>query len=157
MSSHDRRSAGRRRAWGRGPIILKFDPLERREVLSGVGQALPDLVSSSIVATSTADWNGTVEVSGQITNQGSAPVTQPFLVQIYASHNNKTGLYAVSLGQVTIPAGLSPGQSVPYSTSVKLPASPIPGVPTNGVIYMDAVVDPSKAIQESNKRNNQGI
>src|SRR4051794_26663351 len=36
MSSHDRRSAGRRRAWGRGPIILKFDPLERREVLSGV-------------------------------------------------------------------------------------------------------------------------
>ena len=80
MSSHDRRSAGRRRAWGRGPIILKFDPLERREVLSAIGQALPDLVSSSIVATPTADWNDPITVSGQITNQGNAPVTQPFQV-----------------------------------------------------------------------------
>src|SRR3954454_22592943 len=93
MPSLDRRSAGRRRAWGRGPIILKFDPLERREVLSGVGQALPDLVSSSLVASSTADWSDPVTVTGQITNQGNAPVTQPFQVAIYASHNNKTGLY----------------------------------------------------------------
>jgi hypothetical protein len=157
MSSHDRRSAGRRRAWGRGPIILKFDPLERREVLSGVGQALPDLVSSSLVASSTADWSDPVTVTGQITNQGNAPVTQPFQVAVYASHNNKTGLYAVPLGQVTIPAGLSPGQTVPYTTTVRLPASPIPGVQTNGIVYIDTVVDPAKAIQEGNKRNNQGI
>jgi hypothetical protein len=157
MSSHDRRSAGRRRAWGRGPIILKFDPLERRDVLSGLGHALPDLVSSSIVATSTADWNDPVSVSGQITNQGGAPVTQPFKVAIYASHNNKTGPYAVPLGSVTIPAGLAPGQSAPYSTTVRLPASPVPGVPTNGVLYVDTVIDPTNAIQESNHRNNQGI
>ena len=32
MSSHDRRSAGRRRAWGRGPIILRFEPLEKRTI-----------------------------------------------------------------------------------------------------------------------------
>ena len=28
MPSHDRRAAGRRRAWGRGPIILKLESLE---------------------------------------------------------------------------------------------------------------------------------
>ena len=29
MPTLNRRAAGRRRAWGRGPIILKFDSLER--------------------------------------------------------------------------------------------------------------------------------
>ena len=34
MPTLNRRAAGRRRAWGRGPIILKFDSLERRELLA---------------------------------------------------------------------------------------------------------------------------
>ncbi|HEX8202232.1 MAG TPA: CARDB domain-containing protein [Isosphaeraceae bacterium] len=34
MSSHDRRAAARRRAWGRGPAILRFEPLEGRQLLS---------------------------------------------------------------------------------------------------------------------------
>ena len=34
MSSHNRRAAGIRRAWGRGPIILKLECLERRELLA---------------------------------------------------------------------------------------------------------------------------
>ena len=37
MSSYDRRAAARRRAWGRGPIILRFEPLEGRQLLSAVG------------------------------------------------------------------------------------------------------------------------
>lgn len=157
MPSLDRRSAGRRRAWGRGPIILKFEPLERREVLSATGQALPDLVSSSVVATSNADWNDPISVSGQITNQGNATATQPFQVDIYASHNRRTGPYAVKLGQVTIPAGLAPGQSTPFSTTVQLPANPIPGVRTNGIVHLNVKVNPGTAVQESNKRNNQGL
>jgi len=148
MPSLDRRSAGRRRAWGRGPIILKFEPLERREVLSTIGQGLPDLVSSSIVATPYADWNDPVTVSGQVTNQGNATATQPFQVAIYASHNNKTGPYAVKLGEVTIPAGLAPGESAPYTTTLRLPSSPIPSVPTNGVVFLDVKVDPQGAIQK---------
>ncbi len=32
MSSQDRRAAGLRRAWGRGPIILKLERLERRAI-----------------------------------------------------------------------------------------------------------------------------
>ena len=34
MSSQNRRAAGIRRAWGRGPIILKLECLERRELLA---------------------------------------------------------------------------------------------------------------------------
>ena len=40
MPTLNRRAAGRRRAWGRGPIILKFDSLERRELLT-VAPPLP--------------------------------------------------------------------------------------------------------------------
>ncbi len=109
MSSYDRRSAGRRRAWGRGPIILRFEPLEKREVLSSTHGPLPDLVASSFVTTSNADWNDPISASGQITNQGNETVTTPFDVGIYASHGNKTGPYSVMLGEVTIPAGLAPG------------------------------------------------
>ena len=47
MPSHDRRAAGRRRAWGRGPIILKLESLERRELLTAwPTRRLPDLVNS---------------------------------------------------------------------------------------------------------------
>ena len=38
MSSHNRRAAGIRRAWGRGPIILKLECLERRELLAVKGE-----------------------------------------------------------------------------------------------------------------------
>lgn len=34
MSSQHRRAAARRRAWGRGPTILRFEPLEGRQLLS---------------------------------------------------------------------------------------------------------------------------
>ena len=41
MSSQDRRAAGLRRAWGRGPIILKLECLERRELLAASVSAAP--------------------------------------------------------------------------------------------------------------------
>lgn len=34
MPSRDRRAAGRRRAWGRGPVILRFEPLEGRQLMT---------------------------------------------------------------------------------------------------------------------------
>jgi hypothetical protein len=157
MSSYDRRSAGRRRAWGRGPIILRFEPLEKREVLSLLHGPLPDLVASSFVTTSNADWNDPISASGQITNQGNATATTPFDVEIYASHGNRIGPYSVMIGEVTIPAGLAPGQSVPFNTTVNLPKSPLPGMSPNGVVFIDLKVDPQNAVRESNKRNNSGL
>jgi hypothetical protein len=155
MSSNDRRAAGRRRAWGRGPVILKFEPLERRELLStAANMALPDLVTSSFVTSHNADWNEDITASGTITNKGRGAVTTSFNVGIYASHNGTVGPYSVLLGEVNIPAGLAPGQSVPFTTTVKLPTAPPPGVKTNGTVYIDAKVDPEKLVPESNRRNN---
>ncbi len=65
MPSHDRRAVGRRRAWGRGPIILKLESLERRALLSA-NSTLPDLVNSALVtSTNVADWGDTLEVQEQ--------------------------------------------------------------------------------------------
>ena len=152
MSSHDRRSAGRRRAWGRGPIILKFESLEKRELLS-TSQGLPDLVASSFATTSNADWNTPITASGVITNQGNAPVTIPFNVGIYASHSIRSGPYSVLLGEITIPAGLGAGQSAPFSTTLTLPTTPLPGMSPNGVVHINLKIDPEHKVHDSNTLN----
>jgi hypothetical protein len=157
MSSHDRRSAGRRRALGRGPIILRFEPLEKREVLSAAGAMLPDLVASSFVVTPKADWGDPITASGQITNQGRATVGTAFNVGIYASSNGNVGPYSVMLGEVTIPAGLAPGQSVPFNTTVDLPSAAVPGSQTNGKVKIALNVDPENLVRELSKRNNHGL
>ncbi len=157
MSSQDRRSAGRRRAWGRGPIILKFESLERRELLSNAGPPLPDLVGSSFVTTPNADWNQSITATGTVTNQGTATVTTPFNVAIYASHAVTIGPYSALLGEVTIPAGLAPGQSAPFTTTVKLPSSPLPGMNPNGIVHINMEIDPQHVVRESNTRNQSGL
>lgn len=163
MSSHDRRAAGRRRAWGRRPIILKLEPLERREMLtasaSAANSTLPDLVNSALVtSTSVTDWNGSLEVEGRVKNQGGSTTTAPFQIEIYASSIRGINKYAVPLAIVTIPSGIGPGQSVPYDTSVTLPSSPIPNVSSNGgTLYVNAVVNPAHTLVESNYHNNEDL
>ena len=73
MPTLNRRAAGRRRAWGRGPIILKFDSLERRELLSAA-----QLAGTSLATVHAADWGDSVAVQGTIVNQGGTTVTVPF-------------------------------------------------------------------------------
>lgn len=156
MSSQERRAADRRRAWGRGPVILKLETLERREVLSG-SSILPDLVGSSLSTQHNADWNQSVQVEGQITNQGGSAVTIPFNVELFASPSPAIGRYAVPIGMVTISAGVSAGQTVPFTTTVKLPTTPLPGVQKTGVVYVNMKIDPNNLVTESNKRNNEGL
>lgn len=163
MSSHDRRAAGRRRTWGRRPIILKLEPLERREMLtasaSAASSTLPDLVNSALVTTaSVSDWGGSLEVEGRVKNQGGSTTTAPFQIEIYVDSIRGLNKYAVPIGVVTIPAGLAPGQSVPYDTSVTLPTSPIPNVSSSGgTLYVNAVVNPSHSLEESNYHNNEDL
>ena len=142
MPTLNRRAAGRRRAWGRGPIILRFDSLEPRELLTAP-PPLADLAGSSLVTTHAADWGDNVTVQGNIVNQGGSTVTVPFEVALYASPSPAIGRYAVQIGEVTIPASLLPDQSVPFNTSVKLPATLIPGAGTGGVVYIDMAIDPT--------------
>jgi len=154
--SDKRRAAGRRRAWGRGPIILKFDSLEKRVVLSAM-HAPADLVGSSFVMVQNADWGDTVTATGQVTNQGVGDAKGPFNVAIYAGSRPNINRRAIPIAEVTIPDGLAAGQSVPFTTSVTLPTAPVPGMGPNGVVYIGMKVDPHNAVFESNKRNNSGI
>jgi hypothetical protein len=162
MPSHDRRAAGRRRAWGRGPIILKLESLERRALMAAAANSnstLPDLVNSALtVSSSVSDWNDSVEVEGKVTNQGNAATTAPLEVVLYASPVRGIDKYSVPIGEVTIPAGLAPGQIVPYQTSVQLPTTPIPDVSSNGgTLYIAAWINPTRTIQESNYRNDRDL
>jgi hypothetical protein len=156
MPTLNRRAAGRRRAWGRGPIILKFDSLEHRELLTAA-PPLADLAGSSLITIHTADWGNSVAVQGTIINQGGSMVTVPFDVSLYASPSISIGRYAVPIGDVTIPAGLLPGQSVPFNTTVKLPATPIPGVSNTGIVYVDMKIDPTGIVPQSNRRTDSGL
>jgi hypothetical protein len=156
MPSLNRRAAGRRRAWGRGPIILRFDSLEPRELLTAAPPAA-ELAGSSLVTTHTADWNDTVGVQGTIVNQGGTAVTVPFDVALYASPSIAIGKYAVQIGEVTISGGIEPGQSVPFSTTVKLPATPIPGITSSGIVYIDEKIDPTDSIPDANRRTSTDL
>jgi CARDB len=157
MSSHDRRAAGRRRAWGRGPIILKIESLERRALMAGT--PLPDLVNASFTTpNNVADWGDSVEVEGQVKNQGDATTTSSFEVAFYASPVRGIDKYSVPLGSVMIPAGLAAGTYVPYSTSVQIPTTPIPDVSsTGGYVYITAVVNATRTVTESNYRNDEDL
>jgi hypothetical protein len=48
MASNDRRAAARRKAWGRGPMILRFEPLEGRQLLS-TGATPPADATTTVV------------------------------------------------------------------------------------------------------------
>jgi hypothetical protein len=162
MPFQDRRAAGRRRAWGRGPIILKLESLERRALMAASATAnstLPDLANSSLtLSNNVSDWNGTLEVEGEVTNQGNSATTAPFQVELYASPVRGIDKYSVPLGEVTIPANLAPGQSVPYQTSIQIPSTPIPDVSSSGgTLYIAAWVNPTEAVAESNYRNDKDI
>jgi hypothetical protein len=159
MPSPDRRATGRRRAWGRGPIILKLESLEGRALLAARAGDLPDLVNSALtVSSNVSDWGSSVEVEGRVTNQGATATSVPVQVGLYASSVRGIRKYAVPIGQVTIPAGLAPGQSVPYQTPVAIPTTPIPDVSGNGgTLYIAAWVNPGQVVPESNTRNDRNL
>lgn len=158
MPSHDRRPAGRRRAWGRGPIILRLESLEGRQLLAAAA-SLPDLVNANLTTSdSVSDWAGTVEIEGQVKNQGGGVTTVPFGIEFYASPIRGIDKYSVPIGYVTIPAGLAAGATADYETSLTLPSSPIPDVSSNGgTLHINAVVNPNHAVTESNYANNEDL
>jgi hypothetical protein len=158
MPSNDRRAAARRRAWGRGPMILRFEPLERRQLLAIATTNLPDLVDTAFSSTATADWGGTIEVKGTIANDGAAPVPPGALAGIYASSSNVIGAGSVLIGTVPINAGLQPGASISYDQQLTLPPSPISGMSnTSTRLWIGVRIDPGSVILEQNPYNKEGI
>lgn len=156
MPSDKRRAAARRRAWGRGPIILRFEPLEGRQLLSA--QNLPDLVGDGFVASvHNVDWGDSLTVGGKILNQGKGAVDKAFNVEIVASSTPSiTPGSAYVLGTFTVPAGLGPSQVASYNEKVTLPPTPIPGFSGNP-LYISSYIAPGHQVTESNYRNNYSI
>ncbi len=152
MATNQRRAAGRRRAWGRGPILLRFEPLEGRQLLSTttVATPLPDLHPAAFDTVHNLSWGDTFHARGQVTNMGTAAVSTPFQVAIYASPTPDQGASAVLLGQATIPAGLQPGQNASFDQTVTLPTNPLTGLTTtSGSVYVGYKIDPTNTVAEA--------
>lgn len=106
MSSRDRRAAGRQRAWGRGPVIIRFEPLEDRQLLASLemlGSGLQSTATGSTVSTTAVDVSPAVSLGGG-TSSASAAVTS----------------IAAEVGQ-GVGAGVS--QTTPAATSTASPAA----------------------------------
>lgn len=155
MPSQDRRAAARRRAWGRGPIILRFESLEGRQLLAA--NALPDLVGNAVItSTPSADWGDSFNVVGSVLNQGKGTANESFQVQLFASTTPGIGPKSIPLGEVTIPGGLAAEQTASYNETVTLPSTPLSGF-AGKPVYINVWVNPNGAVKESNTRNNHGV
>ena len=97
MPFHDRRAAGRRRAWGRGPIILKLESLERRALMAAhapTHAARPRQLLAA-VSSNVSDWNGPVEVEGR---------DQPGRFARPPPHSRSSCMRPPSAGSTSIPS-----------------------------------------------------
>ena len=158
MSSRERRAADRRRAWGRGPVILRFEPLEGRQLLSATPtHGLSDLVGESLTLARNVDWGGTFEVDGAILNQGRGTANVPFNVEFFASATPNITATSYALGEITIPAGLGPNKDAPFQADLTLPPTAIPGYSDGRPLYIAIKTDPEGAVTENNKNNNSGV
>lgn len=155
MMSNNRRAAARRRAWGRGPIILRFEPLEGRQLLAA--NALPDLVGAALnTSVQTLDWGDKFHATGVVKNQGNGAQTGEIPVAIYASTTPVLGPGSVLLGTTNIPGDLDPGETTNFDQLVGLPPTAIPGF-SGQPIYITLRVDPQNSIPETNDNNNFAV
>ncbi len=136
-------------------MILRFEPLEGRQLLA-TAAALPDLVATSFSSTTTGDWDGVIQVNGTIANIGTTALPAGTLAAIYASPTNAIGTSALLLGTVAINAGLAPGVTQPFSTTVALPPSPLTGMGMNSQLFIDLDIDPEDQVADGNLANKQG-
>jgi hypothetical protein len=163
MTPQQRRAAGRRRAWGRGPVILRFERLEGRQLMTATPtppappQPLPDLVGADFATPHTLNWGATFQAIGTILNQGNATTTVPFNVEVYAATGTTIDKTSVPLGVITIPAGLGPQQTSNFDQNFTLPATAIPNYSSSNPIYIDLFVNPNKAVTESKYKNDEGV
>ena len=160
MSSYDRRAAARRRAWGRGPIILRFDSLEGRQLLSTVGPKA-DLLATQFTTVHSSTWGAQITATGTISNRGTASTSAPVVVDIYASSTptlTASGAVTELLGAVVVPAGLAPGGTYNFNQAVPLPPSSSTTTATSATqtIYVTLDVDPNNAIVEASVADKAG-
>jgi hypothetical protein len=158
MSSYDRRAVARRRAWGRGPMILRFEPLEGRQLLTA---ARADLLATQFSTVSTASWGGQITVTGTISNRGGTATRAPVEVDIWGSSKpTLTAANAVTeaLGSIDIPAGLAPKGVYNFSQVITLPptSTTVTSTSVTQPLYITLNVDPGNATNEASMTDKAG-
>lgn len=165
MATHDRRDSAGRRSGSRGPAILRFEPLEGRQLLSANtgaavvdGAKAPDLVAVSFRSDPHGDWGHAIKVGGTLRNDGNADAQNPFKVDVYVSTAPDRSTGAIRMGSIEF-EGLKAGEEVTFDRSFDLPPSPVPRVGDDGAVHIGLVVDAGNAVAESHGGNNvdQGV
>ena len=95
MSSDDRRARARRRAWGRGPAILRFEPLEGRQLLS----ATDPLAAIAAIASAQTASAATTSIA---TDTQAAAASTPLVGTTAATASSNSGL-SLSAGGTSVP------------------------------------------------------
>ena len=170
MANTERRAAERRRAWGRGPMILRFEPLEGRQLLATLaatgtaggaattavgGGAAPDLVVADFNGPTSLAWGDTFHAIGDVANQGGSTTAATTTVQVYASGTPTIGAGAVLVGTLSIPAGIAPGSMAHFDQVLTAPAAAPAGVAVGSTYYLSLRVNAGQTVAESRVDNNQ--
>ncbi len=100
------------------------------------------------------DWGQRFQAVGSIKNQGNAPTTGEFKVDVYASPSPTLGRDAVYVGSLTIAATIQPGDTVPFNETMDAPPLAIPSLHGSSSYYLNLLVDSDNTIAESNEINN---
>lgn len=159
MPTHDRRDAAGRRAGSRGPKILRFEPLEGRQLLSASAEAVaagaraPDLVAVSFRSEPYGDLGHELKVGGTLRNQGTADADTPFKVDVYVSTAADRSTGAVKMGSIAFD-GLEAGADEAFEAVFDLPPTGVPGIGADNAVHIGLVVDAGDAVAESNTANN---
>ena len=158
MSSHDRRAAARRRAWGRGPIILRFEPLEGRQLLHGgpadarpgrrrLRHAAQPRLGRLVPRGRHDPEPGGRAGDGPVQRRGLSPRPPRSSAPGRSRWARSRSLPACSRGSRRRSTRSSP-----------CPQTPIPGYSAgSGPIYIELWVDPEGTVPESNPNNNVGV
>jgi hypothetical protein len=161
MPSPNRRAAARRKAWGRGPTILRFEPLEGRLLLSTATTTTPpqspDLIATAFDTLHNLNWGDSFHAVGTIENQGNAATTGPFNINVYASASQTIDTNAVYLGTISVTSPVQPGATVKFDQSMTLPVMPVPNLGTSPSFYIELKVDPGNPDNELNTADKQGL
>jgi hypothetical protein len=124
MSSDDRRAAARRRAWGRGPAILRFEPLEGRQLLS----ADSPLVTDNPVPAE-------VPAPAIIPLQQDAPApdsaSNPVVVGDGTPHPNDVQVTLAALANIPVDAAAPVSATTDPASTTAAQAPPVVVVPTD--------------------------
>jgi hypothetical protein len=140
-------------------MILRFEPLEGRQLLSTIGPEA-DLIATQFTTVHSAIWGNQIAATGTITNRGTAITSAPVSVNIYASSTptlTASGNVNQLLGQVEVPAGLAPGSSYNFNQVVALPPSTTTAsTAATSTIYITLQVDPYNSVKEANLADKEG-